>query len=437
MKETGNSTRELRALRDQHVPIGPYNVTPLFVKDAKGAVLLDVEDREYIDFAGGIGVENLGHCPPQVVEAVKDQTERFMHTCFHVAMYDSYIELARRLNERTPGDFPKKTMFVNSGAEAVENAVKIARYASKRPAVIAFQNAFHGRTYMALSLTSQTNTYKLGFGPFCPEVYRMPSAYCYRCPFKLTHPDCGLYCAEYMNEFFVTHVAAETVGAVIIEPVQGEGGFIVPPPGYLEKIRSICEEHGILLIADEIQTGMGRTGKLFACEHFDVTPDIITTGKSIGAGLPLAGITGKADLMDAPHAGGLGGTYGGNPLACRAGLAVLDLLDERMLQKAATLGETLKARFLEFQRKFDLIGDVRGLGPMIAIELVRDRKTREPAGDKAGELLRKCLEKGLILLSCGIYHNVVRTLIPLVITDDQLEKGLSIMEESLREISDI
>ncbi|MBW2312479.1 MAG: aspartate aminotransferase family protein, partial [Deltaproteobacteria bacterium] len=335
------TNQELMALRQEHVPAGPFNITPIFARRAKGAVIEDVEGREYIDFAGGIGVENVGHCAEQVVAAIKEQAEQFIHTCFHVVMYEPYIELAQRLNEITPGDFSKKTMFVNSGAEAVENAVKIARYATKRPAIIAFQNAFHGRTYMAMTLTSQVKPYKWGFGPFCPEVYRMPFAYCYRCPFGLKYPDCDLHCADYLEEFFIGHVAADSVAALIVEPVQGEGGFVVPPQGYFKKLKAICEKHGTLFIMDEIQAGMGRTGKLFATEHFDVIPDIILTGKSIAAGLPLAGVTGRAELMDAPHVGGLGGTYSGNPIACKAGLAVLEMLNADMLERARTLGENL------------------------------------------------------------------------------------------------
>jgi len=429
------TNQELMALRQEHVPPGPFNITPIFAQRAKGAVIEDVEGKKYIDFAGGIGVENVGHCAEQVVSAIKEQAEQFIHTCFHVAMYEPYIDLAKRLNEVTPGDFPKKTFFVNSGAEAVENAVKIARYATKRPAIIAFQNAFHGRTYMAMTLTSQIKPYKWGFGPFCPEVYRMPFAYCYQCPFGLRYPACGIYCADYLEEFFTGNVAADAVAALIAEPVQGEGGFIVPPAEYLKRIKAICENHGILFIMDEIQSGMGRTGKLFACEHFDVIPDIILTGKSIGAGLPLAGVNGRAEIMDAPHVGGLGGTYGGNPVSCKAGLAVLDLLKGELLEKAVQLGEKVQARFLNLQEEYKIIGDVRGLGPMIGMELVKDRQSKEPAGDEAGELVKRCFEKGLIVIRCGAYHNVIRILMPLVIPDEQLEKGFSILEDSFREVT--
>jgi len=425
------TNKQLMEIRTEHVPQGPFNITPIFVKRAKGALIEDVEGNEYIDFGGGIGVVNVGHCHEKVVSAIKEQADQYLHTCFHVSMYEPYIELAKQLNEITPGDFAKKTFFVNSGAEAVENSVKIARYATKRQGIIAFENAFHGRTYMAMTLTSKTNPYKLGFGPFCPEVYRIPFAYCYRCPFGREYPSCELYCAEYLEDFFIGNVAAENVAAVIAEPIQGEGGFIVPPPGYFKKIKAICERHGILFIMDEIQTGMGRTGKLFASEHHDVVSDIILTAKSLAAGLPLGAVTGRAEIMEMPHVGGLGGTFGGNPIACSAALAVLDLLNTKLLEKATALGEKVRTRFLELQGQFDIIGDVRGLGPMIGMELVKNTQSKEPAPDTAKELVGRCLEKGLILLACGNYGNVIRTLMPLVITDEQLERGLAIMADGL------
>jgi len=425
------TNKQLMEIRTEHVPQGPFNITPIFVKRAKGALIEDVEGNEYIDFGGGIGVANVGHCNKKVVAAIKEQADQYLHTCFHVSMYEPYIELAKQLNEITPGDFPKKTFFVNSGAEAVENSVKIARYATKRQGIIAFENAFHGRTYMAMTLTSKTNPYKLGFGPFCPEVYRVPFAYCYRCAFGREYPSCELYCAEYLEDFFIGNVAAENVAAVIAEPIQGEGGFNVPPPGYFKKIKAICERHGILFIMDEIQTGMGRTGKLFASEHYGVVPDIILTAKSLAAGLPLAGITGRAEIMEMPHVGGLGGTYGGNPIACSAALAVLDLLNAELLEKAVALGEKVRTRLLKLQEEFEIIGDVRGLGPMIGMELVKDPRSKEPAPEMAKELVGRCFENGLIILSCGNFSNVIRTLMPLVITDEQLERGLAIMEDGL------
>jgi 4-aminobutyrate aminotransferase/(S)-3-amino-2-methylpropionate transaminase len=288
---------------------------------------------------------------------------------------------------------------------------------------------------MAMTLTSQVKPYKWGFGPFCPEVYRMPYAYCYRCPFGLKYPSCELHCAEYLEDFFVSNVTPDAVAALIVEPVQGEGGFIVPPPDYFKRLKVICEKYGILFIMDEVQTGMGRTGKLFATEHFDVVPDIILTGKSIAAGLPLAAVTGKTELMDAPHVGGLGGTYGGNPISCSAALSVFDTLNVQMLESAIKLGEKLHQRFLDLQNTYELVGDVRGIGPMIGIELVKDRKSKEPATDETKELVKYSYENGLIILSCGIYHNVIRILAPLIITDEQSERGLSVMKRAFEKLN--
>ncbi|MGD0584942.1 MAG: 4-aminobutyrate--2-oxoglutarate transaminase [Oryzomonas sp.] len=426
---------QLMQFRNKQVPQGVSQLTPAFITKAFGAIMVDADGRELIDFAGGIGVNNVGHCHPKVVAAIKDQAEKFIHTCFHVAAYEPYIELASRLNDLAPGDFAKLTMFANSGAEANENAVKIARYATRRPAVIVFEHGFHGRTLMTMTMTSNVKPYKLGFGPFAPEFYRMPSAYCYRCPFGLTHPDCKAACADYLEEFFRNHVAAEQTAAIIAEPVQGEGGFITPPDEYFAKLRDICKKYGILLIIDEIQSGMGRTGKLFAIDHWGVEPDIVTTAKSLAGGMPLSAITGRAEIMNLPHPGGLGGTYGGNPISCRAALAVLEIfLEDGLLGQAEELGAKLRCRLVEMQERYEIIGDVRGKGPMLAIELVRDRVSKEPAGDAAQKLTKLCYEKGLVILSCGAHHNVVRFLMPLVITDEQLERGLSILDESISEV---
>jgi 4-aminobutyrate aminotransferase/(S)-3-amino-2-methylpropionate transaminase len=426
----------LREMREKVVPQGQGSVTPYYVKSAKGATIYDVEGREFIDFAGGIGVMNVGHSHPKVVAAIKDQAEQFTHTCFMVIPYAHVVELADRLCGLTPGAFPKKALFLNSGAEAVENAIKIARYHTKRPAVIAFENGFHGRTLLTMTLTSKVNPYKLGFGPFAPEVYRMPYAYCYRCPLGLTYPSCEVTCADYLREFFVTHVAAESTAALLVEPITGEGGFITPPPEYFPKLYEICHENGIVFIGDEIQTGMGRTGKMFALEHWKVEADLTIAAKSLAAGMPLSAVVGKREIMDSPHVGGLGGTYGGNPVCCRAALAVLEVFEtEGLLEKAQTLGRKVRERFDAWQEQFELIGEVRGLGPMLALELVKDRETKEPAAEEAKALVQFCYEKGLILLSCGNFGNVIRTLMPLVIEDDQLERGLAVMEEGLTRLA--
>jgi len=349
-------SKQLLERRQKNIPQGPFNTTPAFIKEAKGACMVDVEGKKFIDFAGGIGVNNVGHSHPKVVRAIKDQADSFIHTCFHVAMYESYVELAEKLNALAPGDFRKMTLFANSGAEAVENAVKICRYATKRSGIICFDNAFHGRTQLAMSLTSKIKPYKLNFGPFVPEIYRMPYAYCYRCPFNLEYPSCDAACADYLEDFFITNVAPENTAAVIAEPIQGEGGFITPPPEYFPKLQKICAKYEIPLIIDEVQAGAGRTGKFFAIEHWGIEPDIITIAKSFAGGMPLSAVTGKAMLMEAPHIGGLGGTYSGNPLSCKAALAVLEILfEDGLLKTAQSLGETLLERFISFQKEHEII----------------------------------------------------------------------------------
>jgi len=429
------TNEELTQLLNKHVPPGLAVATASFVKEARGAIIVDMNGRELIDFAGGIGVINVGHCHPKVVAAVKEQAEKFLHTCFHIVPYELYIDLAAQLNELAPGDFNKMTMFVNSGAEAVENAVKIARHATGRPAIISFANGFHGRTNMTMTLTSKVKPYKFGYGPFAAETYRMPYAYCYRCPFGLKHPECKVACADYLEEFFITHVAAEKTAAVIAEPIQGEGGFITPPAEYFPRLREICSKHGILLIIDEVQTGMGRTGKVFAIDHWGVAPDLVTTAKSLAAGMPLSAVTGRTEIMNTSHVGGLGSTYGGNPVALAAAKAVLEILTkDGLLQRGEVLGERMLARFKEMQARHELIGDVRGKGPMLALELVRDRETREPAADEAKKLVSLCYKKGLVILACGNYGNVIRTLMPLVITDEELERGMSILDEAFNEL---
>jgi 4-aminobutyrate aminotransferase/(S)-3-amino-2-methylpropionate transaminase len=430
------TNEELTALRTANVPRGVPATAPVYAAKAKNAVVTDVEGREYIDFAAGIGVMNVGHCHPQVVEAVKTQADLFSHTCFGLVGYEPYLRLAERLNQLAPGTTPKRTFFINSGAEAVENAIKIARYFTKRPAIIAFEDGFHGRTYMTLSLTSQVSPYKIGFGPYAPEVHRIPYAYCYRCPLSLKHPACGCECAELLRNAFSKHVNAEEVAAVIAEPVLGEGGFVVPPAEYMGKIKQICEEYKILLIADEIQTGMGRTGKMFAMEHWGVEPDLMVTAKALGAGFPISGVTGKQEIMDSVHPSGVGTTFGGNPTACRAGLAVCDIIEsEGLLQRAVVVGDRIRARFKDLQKKYPVIGDVRGLGGMAALELVEDQKTKKPAGELAKAFRTKLYQNGVINVGAGTFHNVVRFLVPLTIEDDVLARGLDIVQETFAQTS--
>jgi 4-aminobutyrate aminotransferase/(S)-3-amino-2-methylpropionate transaminase len=411
----------LQKLRTEVISAGVASVTPVHVASAQGAVVRDVEGREYIDFGGGIGVMNIGHGHPKVVAAIKAQAEKFTHTCFMVSPYEVAIKLADKLGRITPGSFAKKAIFVNSGAEAVENAVKIARYYTKRPAVIVFDNAYHGRTLLTMTMTSKVKPYKLGFGPFAPEVYRMPFG-------DVVGP-------EKLKDFFVKHVNPEAVACVVAEPVQGEGGFIAPPSGYFQELARICRENGIVFVADEIQSGMGRTGTMFAIEHWGVEPDLITVAKSLGAGMPIAAVVGRKEIMDSVHAWGLGGTYGGNPVASAAALAVLEVFEEEdMLGKAKALGKTLRERFEAWQKRFKIIGEIRGLGAMLGLALVKG-DPREPAAEEAKKLAAFCLERGLIILVCGTYSNVVRVLVPFVITDKQLQQGLKILEEGLAAIS--
>ena len=428
-------TEELLNRRRAAVPRGVFNVAPIFADSAEGVWLRDVDGKTYLDFAGGLGVLNVGHRHPQVMAALRAQLDRYLHTCFHVAMYEPYVALAERLNEITPGDFPKKTMLVNSGAEAVENAVKIARAATGRKAVITFEHAFHGRTLLGLSLTSKVDPYKVGFGPFAPEIYRIPYPYLYRCPQKHSGT-CTAHVIATIEEAFRVRVDAGDVAAVIIEPVTGEGGFIVPPPDFLPALADLCRRHGILLVADEVQTGFGRTGRFFAVEHAGVEPDLLVAGKSLASGLPLASVTGRADLMEAPQAGGLGGTYGGNPLACVAALAVIDVMQsEGFLERAQAIGVHVLARFQTMQRRFPIIGDVRGLGAMVGMELVEDRESKTPAQAATAQVLAACLERGLLILKSGVYDNVIRILVPLVISDEDLERGLNVLEEALAAVA--
>ncbi len=432
----GPKSRALYARRLAAVPRGPYNASEIFVKEGRGASLIDVDDNRLLDFAGGIGCVNVGHANEAVVKAATAQLERFTHSCFHVTPYEAYISLAERLNALVPGNFAKKTIFANSGAEAVENAVKIARAATGRPAVLAFEDGFHGRTLLAMSLTSKVHPYKAGFGPFAPEIYRAPYAYCYRCSYHLTHPSCAVACVDALEDFFKRYVEADQVAAVIVEPVLGEGGFVVPPADYLPRLRALTEKHGILLIADEVQTGFGRTGKLFAVEHTGVVPDILITAKSLAGGLPLSAITGRAEVMDAPGVGGLGGTFGGNPVALAAAHAVLDqMATGALFARANAIGAVVAKRAAAWKERFPLVGDVRGVGAMWALELVKDRATKAPAKDETNAVSRRGYARGLVTITAGTYGNVIRTLMPLVISDDELAEGLDVLEASLTEVA--
>ena len=431
----GPKSKALSERRSKAVPRGLSHATPIYVAKTEGAILEDVDGNRYIDLAGGIGCLNTGHRAPGVLTAIERQLDKFLHTCVQVTPYECYVRLAERLNEITPGKFPKKTLFVNTGAEAVENAVKIARAATGRPGIIAFEDAFHGRTMMALSLTSKTHPYKAGFQPFPGEVYRIPFAYCYRCSYSLTYPSCDLYCARHLEDTFKRVVAAEGVAALIAEPVLGEGGFVAPPLDYFRTLVDICHKHGVLFIADEVQSGFGRTGALFASERYGIEPDILVTAKSIGGGLPLGAITGRAEIMDAPGPGGLGGTFAGNPVACEAALAVLDMFEQQDLNaRAQSLGDHFQKRAREWQKRWPLIGEVRGLGAMQAVELVQSQDKREPASEETKQVTQYCYEHGVITISAGSYGNVIRLLMPLVITDAQMDEALDVLEGAFKAV---
>jgi 4-aminobutyrate aminotransferase/(S)-3-amino-2-methylpropionate transaminase len=382
--------------------------------------------------AGGIGCLNIGHRDPLVSSALHEQVDQFLHTCFMVTPYESYVALAEKLNQIAPGSTPKKSILLNTGAEAVENAIKIARAYTKRPAVICFEDGFHGRTLLALSLTSKVQPYKAGFAPFASDIYRVPYAYCYRCSYNLKYPECNVHCATHLEDTFKRVVAADSVAAIIAEPILGEGGFVAPPLEWLGVLRDICDRHGILLIADEVQTGFARTGKFFACEHYGVEPDLLLSAKSLGGGLPIAAVTGKAHIMDNTVPGSLGGTFGGNPLSCVAALAAIQAIEENHLNdRAMTLGDNFQARARVWQRKLPIIGDVRGIGAMQAFEIVKPDGSRTPDGETTKQITRYCYEHGVILVTAGTYGNIVRLLMPLVITDEQMDEALDVIESAL------
>jgi len=429
----GPRSREWFERRRRAVPQGVANIHPIVTARASGAIVEDVDGNRLIDFATGIAVLNVGHAAPEVVAAAQRQLELETHTCFHVTLNEPYVELAERLNALAPGDFEKRTMFANSGAEAVENAIKIARHATGRPAVVAFDHAFHGRTLLAMSLTAKVMPYKQGFGPFAPEVYRLPFAYPYRCPTGGSPEGCAEPCLRYAIDEMHKHIGERNIAAVIVEPIQGEGGFVVPAPGFLRGLAEFCREHGIVFIADEIQSGMGRAGRWFAIEDEGVVPDLVTSAKSLGGGLPISAVTGRAELMDAVHPGGLGGTYGGNPVAAAAALAVLDKIErEDLLARSRELGERVRARLRAMQERHALVGDVRGRGMMNAIELVRDRATKEPIdGETGARIIQECLRNGVLVIKAGTYDNVIRLLPPLTIDEGLLEEGLQVLDDAL------
>ncbi|GII78184.1 aspartate aminotransferase family protein [Sphaerisporangium rufum] len=428
----GPRSRELLARKRSAVPPGIGTTLPVFVTRAGGGVLVDADGNSLIDFGSGIAVTTVGNAAPRVVERVRRQAGEFTHTCFMVTPYESYVEVCERLNALTPGDHEKRSFLVNSGAEAVENAVKVARHATGRQAVVTFDHGYHGRTLLTMTLTAKNMPYKHRFGPFAPEVYRMPMAYPFRWP---TGPEnCAEEAAAQVVDAITKQIGAENVAAIVIEPIQGEGGFIEPPRGFLPALVSFARDNGIVFIADEVQTGFARTGRMFACEDEGIVPDIICTAKGIAGGLPLAAVTGRAELLDAVHVGGLGGTYGGNPLACEAALAVFDTIEaEDLTGRARRIGEIMLPRLRTLAERHPMVGDVRGRGAMVAIELVRPG-TKDPDPAVTGEIARRCHADGLVVLTAGTYGNVLRFLPPLAMPEQLLEEGLSILEKAISSV---
>jgi 4-aminobutyrate aminotransferase/(S)-3-amino-2-methylpropionate transaminase len=421
----GPRSKEILERKDR-VVADPLSIfLPVVIERGRGATLTDVDGNTFLDFTGGVGCLNVGHAHPRIVEAITDQAPKFLHTDFTIVPYEVYVTLAERLVATAPISGQAKAAFFNAGTEAVENAVKFARAYTKRPAVIAFEGGFHGRTLLSLTLTSKTHPYKAGLGPFAPEVYRLPFAQDYRGPSAAEALDA-------LERALVSQVAAESVAAIVIEPVQGEGGFVVAPPEFLEGVRRVCDDNGIVLVVDEVQTGFGRTGKMWGIEHYDVEPDLMCVAKSIAGGLPLSGVLGRAEIMDAPGDSAIGGTYVGNPVAQAAALAVLDVFEEEGLVAAANqIGETIRARMEAWQQRWDAIGDVRGLGAMLAIELVHGRSTKDPAPEVASAVVEAAAERGLLLLKSGIYSNCIRVLVPLVISEGELDEALGVWEDAL------
>jgi 4-aminobutyrate aminotransferase/(S)-3-amino-2-methylpropionate transaminase len=418
--------------RKNALPAGLAKSTEVVVERAEGAVVWDVDGNQLLDFAGGIGMINIGHGDARVVGAVKAQLDKYIHTCTLVTTMEPYLDLAELLNSLTPGDFPKKTLLANSGSEAVENAVNIAKYHTKRNAVLCFEGAYHGRTLLTLSLTSKYALFKKGFGSYVSDIYRIPAPNTYRGIEGMSEEQYVAYCIRKLEEAFISQVDADSLAAIIIEPVQGEGGFLPIPAAYLHKLREICDKHGIVFIADEIQCGASRTGKFFAVEHSGVVPDIIVSAKSIGAGMPISAVTGKAEIMDAPHLGGVGGTYGGSPVACVAAIEAINILkSEAFLQRVNQVGETIRTTLESWKAKYPVVGDVRGLGAMRLVEFVKDRGTKEPDPDITLEIIRDAVSHGLILIRAGLFSNCIRLLPPIVITDEQLVEGLQVLEDAI------
>lgn len=429
----GPNSLAMVARREAATARGASKLTQLGVVSAHGAAVTDVDGNVLLDFAGGIGTLAVGHTPENVVAALREQAERLIHMCAIVGTYETYVRAAELINEVAPGDHAKKTVLLNSGAEAVETAVKIARSYTKRPAIVVFEGAYHGRTNLTLGMTSKYALFKRSFGPFAPEIYRLPFPNLYRTPQGMSAEEYVEFACGQLENALIAQVEPESIAAIVIEPVQGEGGFVPVPPRFLEKIREICTKHGIVMVADEIQSGFGRTGKVFAIEHYGVVPDLMTTAKSLAAGMPLAAVVGKAEIMDAPHPGGLGGTYSGNPLACAAAIEAIQMIrDPQFLARATAIGTRIREHLNAIHQKNEIVGDVRGLGPMLALELVTNRATKEPMPAlETSQVTTETLKRGLITIRAGLYSNCVRFLPPLNVTDEQIDEAMVIVADAV------
>lgn len=431
-KIPGPESKVILERRKNAMPAGLAKSTEVVIADAEGGLVHDVDGNTLLDFAGGIGMMNIGHRNERVVNAMKGQLEKYLHICTLVATPEPYVELAELLNSLAPGNFPKKTILANSGSEAVENAVNIARYYTKRSAIICFEGGYHGRTLLTLSLTSKYALFKKGFGPFVSDIFRLPAPNVYRRPKQMSEEEYVDYCCAQFDQQMISQVDPSAVAAIVIEPVQGEAGFIPIPKKFLEKLRTVCDANGIVLIFDEIQAGASRTGKFFSCEHSGVVPDLICMAKSIGAGMPISAVTGHAEIIDAPHLGGVGGTYGGNPLACVAAIEAVKILSSKeFLQRTNEVGELIRTTLEKWQAKYKFIGDVRGVGAMRLVEFVKDRETKEPDPDLTLEIIRDAVSHGMLLIRAGLFSNCIRLLPPMVMTDEQLQEGLQVLEDAI------
>jgi len=430
----GPRSKELLEERKKYVADGVSVATEIAVAEAKGALIKDVDGNVFLDFAAGIGVQNIGHCDDGVIEAIKAQADKYIHPCFHVATYEPYVELSKKLTEITSGDHEKKVMLANSGAEALENAIKVAKAYTNKKGILSANGSFHGRTLMTMSITSKYKPYKNGFGPYAPDVYKFDYPYSYRAPLGVSPEDYADECIERLRTMLKTTISPEMIACLVVEPLQGEGGFVVPSAKYMQELQKICNENNIVFIVDEVQAGFGRTGKMFAHEHYGIVPDIITMSKSIAAGVPLSAVVGKKEIMDAACVGGIGGTYGGSPLACVAALKVIEKIEkEDLCEKSLKLGEYITGRLNEMKEKYHVIGDVRGLGSMVGLELVKDRDTKEPAADLVKAVIKRCYQNGVILLNAGLLGNVIRFLPPLVMTEEQVKYGMDVLDAAIAE----